>query len=305
MNAVGGSSRQAWEETARKTEALGYSALVVADHVWTQLAPLAALVAAAEATTTLRIGGYVFGNDFWHPAILAREVASIDLLSGGRLEFGIGTGWERDDYVRRGIVLDPPGVRRRRLAEAIQVFKGLFADGPCSFQGEFYTIDGLDALPKPAQRPHPPFLIGGGGPRMLALAAQQADIVSINMRTTEAGELDWPSGTAAAADEQVRWVREAAGARFDALELNAIMFYVPTADREAAAAQLAAEWGIAEQGLSPADVLSCPHFLIGSNEQVIEELQQRRERYGISYVTIVGEEHLEAFAPIVARLAGT
>jgi probable F420-dependent oxidoreductase len=305
LNAIGGASRQAWQETARGVEALGYSTLSVADHLFTQLAPLASLVAAAEATTTLRVGSYVFGNDFWHPAILAREAATIDLLSEGRFELGIGTGWERSDYAQRGFALEPPGVRRRRLAEAIQVLKGLFAEGPFSFAGQHYRIDGLDSLPKPIQRPHPPLLIGGGGPKMLALAAQAADIVSVNALTTPDGQIDGSSLTAQAAERKIGWVREAAGERFAEIELNMLVFVQLSERREEAAAQVAADWGFLAQGVGGADLLESPTFLFGTTEQIVEDLLRRRERFGISYFTVFGEENLEAFAPVVARLSGT
>jgi probable F420-dependent oxidoreductase len=305
LNGINGSTRHAWQETARKAEAFGYSTLVVGDHIWTQLAPLTSLVAAAEATTTLRVGSYVFGNDFWHPTVLAREAATIDVLSEGRLEFGIGTGWERADYVQRGMILDSPGVRRRRLAEAIHVIKGLFAVAPLTFAGTYYTINGLDSYPKPLQQPHPPFLIGGGGPRMLALAAQDADIVGVNMQTTADGKIDGRSMTAQAVDQKIGWIRAAAGARFNAIELNILVFINITDDRHGAAAQVATDWGLTDQGLSIDDVLESPYFLFGTVDQMVEDLRQRRERYGISYFTVFGEEHLDTFAPIVARLSGT
>jgi probable F420-dependent oxidoreductase len=304
LNAVGGASGQAWQETARKAEAAGYSTLAVADHLYTQLAPLASLVAAADVTTTLRLSSYVFGNDFWHPAILARETATIDLLSGGRLELGIGTGWQRNDYEQRGMALATPGVRRRRLAEAIQVLKGLFGDGPFSFAGEHYRIEALDCQPKPIQRPHPPLLVGGGGPKMLALAAQEADIVSVNALTTPEGDIDGSSLTAQATDSKVGWVREAAGERFAEIELNMLVFAHISERREETAAQIAADWGFLAQGVSGADLLDSPTFLFGGVEQIAEDLLRRRERFGISYFTVFGEENLEAFAPVVARLSG-
>src|SRR5918995_4714854 len=166
------SSGAEWLELARKAEDLGYSTLFVPDHFGNQVAPVAALTGAASATTGLRVGPLVLDNDYRHPVVAAKEMATIDRLSGGRLEFGIGAGWMASDYEQSGIALDPPGVRVSRLEEALDVFDGLFAPGPFSLQGKHYQLAGLDGLPKPVQQPRPPLLIGGGGQRMLTLAGR-------------------------------------------------------------------------------------------------------------------------------------
>jgi probable F420-dependent oxidoreductase len=305
LNAISSGSREEWRSTARKIEDLGYSTLCVADHLWTQLAPLTSLMAAAEVTSKLRLGSLVFGNDFRHPVTLAREAATIDLLSQGRLELGIGTGWERADYEGTGISLDPSGVRVSRFEEAIQLIKQLFGDEPVSYQGMYYTITNLNALPKPAQRPHPPLLIGGGSRRMLSIAAREADIVSVNVQSTAEGGLNLRSFTAESTDQKIEIIRQAAGERFEALELNVLVLAAQiTNDGQAAAMKLVRDWEIDLEKISLAEMIESPHFLFGSEEEIVEQLQRRRERYGISYFTLFGEEYIETFAPIVARLAG-
>jgi probable F420-dependent oxidoreductase len=237
--------------------------------------------------------------------ILAREAATIDLLSNGRLELGIGTGYQREDYESTGVTLDSAGVRVSRFEEAIQIIKKLFGDEPVDFTGQHYTIAKLQALPKPVQRPHPPILIGGGSRRMLSIAAREADIVSVNVQTTAEGDLNLRSFTAEATDQMIEWVRQAAGERFDALELNVLVLaIIITNDRQAASEKLASDWNIDLEKISIAELLDSPHFLFGSEEEIVEELQKRRERYGISYTTIFGEEYIDTFAPIVAHLVG-
>ena len=307
LNTFGVTSLAAWKELARKAEDQGYSTLSVADHTFTPMAPLAALSLAAAYTSRLRLGTYVLGNDFWHPTILVREVATIDLLSEGRLELGIGTGWRKSDYTERGLRLDPPGVRIERLEEGVRLIKQLFSGEPLSFAGKYYTTDGLVSRPKPVQQPHPPILIGGGGRRMLSLAAREADIVSLNLRTTSDGALDFSSLTAEATLEKVGWVREAAGERFDRLELNnPVLMVAITEDRERAAAEFLKGWGTLAAGLSTAELLRSPHVIIGNLEQVVDDLQMRRELFGLSYITLLGgaPDH-DVFAPVVARLAGS
>ncbi|MEA2596534.1 MAG: hypothetical protein QOF01_3003 [Thermomicrobiales bacterium] len=299
----GAESRKAWTALARRVEELGYATLSVDDHLYNRLGSIAAMLGAAEATTTLRIGSCVFANDFRHPLILAKEAATLDVLSGGRLELGLGTGYARTDYEQSGIALDPPRVRVDRFAEAVWVIKAAFGDGPVAFAGEHYRVEGIDLLPKPVQRPHPPLLIGGGSRRMLALAARGADIVGINVKTTPDGGFDLGSITPEATDRKVEWVREAAGERFRALELHMLAPFVAITDEpRAVAAEMLRVWGIAD-AIAPEELLASPHALIGSEEELVTALQERRERYGVSYVTVF-EPALEAFAPVAARLAG-
>src|SRR5688500_8697486 len=169
-----------WATLARRAEDLGYSSLFLPDHFGAQLAPVPAMQAAADATTSLKVGCLVFDNDYKHPVVLAKEVATIDVLSGGRVELGIGAGWMNSDYEQSGIQHDRAGVRIDRMEEGIAVMKGLFGEGPCSYEGAHYRVTAMDGLPKPVQRPHPPLLIGGGGKRVLSIAGREADIVGIN-----------------------------------------------------------------------------------------------------------------------------
>lgn len=291
-----------WAALARKVEGLGYSSLFMPDHFGEQLAPVPALMAAADATSTLRVGALVFDNDYKHPVVLAKELATIDVLSDGRLEIGLGAGWMNTDYEQSGIPHDPAGVRVSRMEEGIAVIKGLFAEGAFDFSGEHYRITGLDGLPKPVQDPHPPLLIGGGGRRVLSIAAREADIVGINP-SLSSGAIDGNTtadATGAAMDRKVGWVREAAGARFDDIELNILMFgAMVTDDRETTAASVAPLFGMTAE-----EVLDAPSALIGNHEQMADTLRERRDRWGLSYFVIQADA-MDALAPVVAQLAGT
>lgn len=289
-----------WPERARRVEHLGYSMLVVPDHFRDHLAPVPALVAAALATTRLRVGSLVFSNDFRHPAVLAKEAATIDVLSGGRFELGLGAGWLRAEYDQAGIPFAPPGTRVGRLAEAVTIIKGLLAGERVTFAGRHYTIADLAGRPTPVQRPHPPIAIGGGGRRTLTLAAREASIVGLVPRARRDGSgLDLTDLSDAATREKLEWIRAAAGDRFDSLELNALVQAVAVAERRTAAADdLAARFKVA-RGV----VLETVYVLLGTIEEICDTLRERRERYGISYVTVF-ERDMEAFAPVVERLAG-
>jgi probable F420-dependent oxidoreductase len=291
-----------WRALARKVEGLGYSTLTVSDHLDEQVAPISSLMAAADATTTLRLGAMVFCNDYRHPVVLAKEAATLDALSGGRFELGLGAGWMRSDYERAGIPLDPPGLRIARLEEAIAVLKCLFAPGPCSYEGRYYQVRGLEGTPAPAQRPHPPILVGGGGRRLLSLAGREADVVGINVNMAK-GVIDasaGPDATAEATERKIAWVREAAGARWADVELQVrIHLVVVTEDRHAVAEALAAGFGLGVE-----QALATPHALCGTVDEIVDALVERRERYGISSIG-VALDALDDLAPVVARLAGT
>jgi probable F420-dependent oxidoreductase len=291
-----------WREKARIAESLGYSTLFLPDHFGDQLSPIAGLMAAADATTTLRVGSLVFDNDYRHPIVLAKEAATLDLLSEGRFEFGLGAGWMTSDYEQTGIPLDSPGTRIERMAESLEIIKHFFAGGSVSFTGKHYRINGVEASPSPVQKPHPPIILGGGGRRMLSLAGREADIVSINYKLTE-GRVNRNlvrTGLAEATEEKLSWVKEAAGDRFSQIELCATVFVASvTDDRDGVAAAFAA--GI---GSEVGEVLEMPHFLIGSIDQMIEDVQARRERFGISYV-VLPDSATESLAPLVERLTGT
>jgi probable F420-dependent oxidoreductase len=303
VQASGGiGSRVQWVELARRVEDLGYSSLSLPDHFDEQLAPTVALMAAADATTDLRVGALVWCNDYRHPVVFAKEAATLDLLSEGRLELGLGAGWMRTDYDAAGIDHDPPGVRIDRMVEAIEVLRGLFGDGPVDFDGQHYRVAGLDGTPKPVQRPHPPFLIGGGGPRMLKLSGRLADIVGVNPNlragavTAEVGQ----DATAERYDEKLSWVRQGAGDRIDDVELNVRCFFVAfTDDARATAEEMAGALG-----LTANQALGSPLALVGTPGEMADTLRARRERFGFSYVT-VGAGDVDGFAPVVAELAGT
>jgi probable F420-dependent oxidoreductase len=292
-----------WTEQARKIEGLGYSTLFMPDHfVDTALAPMVALSFAAAATTTLRIGMLVLGNDYKHPAVVAKEAATLDVLSGGRLEFGLGAGWMTADYDALGLPYDRPGVRIERLAEALTVVKGAWRDGAFDFAGAHYTIAAYDGLPKPVQQPRPPILVGGGGERLLRLAGREADIVGINP-ILRAGVIGVEAAQDTMGDSTLRkvgWVREGAGERFDDIELQ-IRYFVAsiTDDAQGLADAMAPAFGV-----DPADVAASGAVLVGSVDDVCDTLVARREEWGVSYV-VLGDDTYEEFAPVVARLAGT
>lgn len=293
-------SRDEWRQKVRLTEELGYDTVCLSDHFLDVLAPLPALMAAAEATSRVRLGTCLLDNDFRHPAVLAKEIATLDLLSEGRVELGIGAGWLKSDYDESGVAYESAKVRIDKLEESLRVLKGLFADAPLTFEGTHYQVR-LNGTPKPVQKPHPPFFIGGGGRRMLGVAAREADIVGVNFNLG-AGTYSPAMGadaTPAATEEKVRWVREAAGARFDDLELHVLVFApFVTPAREQVAQVVAPHFG-ADKGT----VLQMPYALIGTVDEICDMLERRREQHGFSYYTI-GEDAIRAFAPVVARMTG-
>lgn len=299
---------QALAATARRAEAMGIDVLVIPDHLIGQLAPVPFMATVAAVTERLRIGTFVLNNDLRHPAVLAQDLASLDVLSGGRLEIGLGAGWNVPEYRAIGLPFDSVGRRVSRLAESIAILKGVFAPGPFSFAGEFYTIDAYDGLPKPVQQPHPPIFIGGGGRRVLSLAGREADIVGLAPRILpgDTPRSDPWSLTLAAAEEKVGWVREAAGDRFDRLELN---IYPSTAEIVVTDHALAEARKVADRlrGRSPYEIterelLESPHIFIGSVEGLVEKFRMLRERLGVSSIMVGG---LDELAPVVERLKGT
>lgn len=295
----------AWFDHVRRVEALGYSTLLLRDHFvpdffGDQYAPLVALMAAANVTTTLRLGTMVIDNDYRHPVMLAKEAATLDCLSGGRFELGIGAGWLRTEYEQAGLPFDRAGVRIDRLAESIRVMKGIWSEEPVTFAGQHYQVTGINGVPKPLQRPHPPLLIGGGKERMLKLAGREANIVGILTSDVSSGTLisDIGERLPAAVQQKVDWIRQGAGARFDQIELSLIPTIIFTDDRRRHIAAL-----ICQQGwdVTVEDVLQMPSMLIGSVEEMVRDLQTRRATYGFSYY-VVSDDQMEAFAPVVEWL---
>lgn len=292
-----------WAELARRTEAAGYSVLTMPDHFTDQLAPVPALMAALDATTTLRVGALVFDNDYKHPVILAKELATMDVLSDGRTEIGLGAGWMISDYEQAGIPYDSPKVRIDRFVEGLAIIKGVMQDGPFSFSGQHYTVTNYDGQPKPAQKPLPPILIGGGGPRVLKFAAREADIIGINGTLTAGvvGPEALATMTAESVDEKVAIVAAEAErvGRLNDVEMNIRTFFVKvTNDRQKTVAGISSMFGVSEEMIN-----SSPFALIGSVESCIEQLIERREKWGFSY-TIVGAENIDECEPIVAALNG-
>jgi probable F420-dependent oxidoreductase len=300
VSQVGSASE--WRDKARKLEDLGYSTLFMPDHFGEELAPLPAMAMAAAHTTTLRVGSLVFDNDYKHPAILAKEAATIDLLCDGRFELGLGAGWMRTDYDQLGLPYDPPAVRVDRFEEALHIVKQCFTGEKFTYHGEHYRITDYASWPKPVQHPGPPLLVGGGGKRVLSIAAREADIVGINpnLRAGEIGLEAAQDSLREQTDLKVKWIREAAGARIDDIEIQMRFFITSVrADRMKLAEALAPTFGV-----SPEEALESGAALVGTVEEISEQLHRRREEWGLSYV-VVGDENVDEFAPVVAQLAGT
>lgn len=294
--------RASWVNLAQRTEANGFDVLTMPDHFTDQLAPIPALMTAADHTTTLRVGALVWDNDYKHPVVLAKELATIDVLSGGRLELGLGAGWMISDYEQSGIIYDRPGVRIDRFIEGLEVIRGCMAAEPFSYSGEHYTITNYNGSPKPIQAPCPPILIGGGGKRILTYAAQHADIVGVNATLTAGavGPDVIATMSASAVDDKVAIVRNAVGDRINDIEMNIRAFMVNvTDDASGAINRLASAMHVDDSMIA-----ETPFALIGPPSKLIEDLIARRERWGFSYV-IVGGEDIDKFAPVVAALRGT
>jgi probable F420-dependent oxidoreductase len=301
-------SREKWIQKAQMVEQLGYSTLLIRDHFIQgefnhQLAPIPALMAAADATKKLRVGSLVLANDYRHPAMLAKEAATLDVLSEGRFELGIGAGWLRSEYEQAGISFDSPGMRVERMQETLHILKGLFAEKPLTFAGKHYSITHLDSFPKPLQKPYPPLLIGAGGKRMLSIAAQEAAIIGILPKALTNGTISEEPAERLAETiaQKVEWIRQAAGARFDEIELSMVVFIEITCQQHQRAEQIVHErrW----RGISVEQVLQMPSMLIGSVDQIIEKIQVLREKYAFSYF-VISDKLLETFVPIVTQLTG-
>ncbi|MCB0994350.1 MAG: TIGR03621 family F420-dependent LLM class oxidoreductase [Acidimicrobiales bacterium] len=285
---------------ARRIEELGYSAIGIGDHPATERAgPLVAMCAAASATTTLRIGAHVFGNDYRHPAVLAQEIASLDQFSNGRVEVGIGAGWMSADYERLGIAYDRPGVRIERLAEAVRILRACLSGERIDHDGTYYRLAGHTGRPRPVQLPHPPIMVAGGGPKVLALAADEADIVGVNI-DLGAGRIDpsaGASGTADATADKVALIRDRAAARGANPELHIVIHRVViTDDREAALADVAGGFGVSVE-----EAARSPHLLVGSLDEIEAQVLALRADYGITYLGVDGGI-VDALAPVVARV---
>lgn len=300
ITATRAESGEAWRAKARRIEELGYDTLLITDHITQQLAPIPAMAAALEATTRLRVGSYVFANDYRNPVMLAKEVATLDVLSGGRVEFGLGAGWYQRDYEMLGLPYDPPATRVSRMIEAVKLIDRLFAEDSVDASGAFYTVHGARVLPKPVQRPRPPLMIGGGGPRMLRFAAQHADIIALNPRFDANGHPVVADLTAGAIERKLARLRAEAGTRLANVELNIFIVDVGVSDEphslfDAVATRLKG---------AVAQLVDSPFFLYGSIADLRRQLLARRERLGITYIGLP-EKAMEPFAPLVRELRGT
>ena len=309
------SSGQEWRDKARLAEDLGYSCFFVADHYLgpgpaltamrhpvQDVAAIPAMAVAAEVTDTIRIGARVMCIDYRNAVVLAKELATLDFFSDGRLEAGLGAGWLEGEYHAMGVPFDSAGTRIARLADVVKMIKVVMADGEAAFVGDSgVRATEFEGMPKPVQKPHPPIMIGGGSPKVLRLAGAEADIVSFNFnnRAGVIGPDGVGSSTAEATAQKVEWVREGAGDRFDDIELEiGAYFTVVTDDAKTTADGFAGMFGLTSE-----EVLEHPHALIGTTDAIVDELERRRELYGISYIT-VADRVAEAFAPVVERLTG-
>jgi len=293
-------SMKEWRHRARQVEELGYECLYVADHFGDQYGPLVAMTVAAEATTTLRVGSLVFDNDYRHPVVLAKEIATLDLAAEGRVEFGLGAGWLKSDYDESGLPYDPPAERVERMAEALAIMKALWADGKASVSGKHYTVADARCVPGPHSRPWPRIVVGGGSKRVLSIAAREADVVGVNP-SLRAGAIG-PEVTAEIGaerfDERIGWVRTAAGERWEAIDIQILTFLVQVVPNRAEVLEQSAPLF----GVTPEAAGEIPLALVGTVAEICEQLEARRERYGFNYV-VVHDTALETFAPVVERLA--
>ena len=303
-----------WRTQARRAEALGFAVFSVADHVIgpgpalaatghpvQTVAAIPAMAVAAEATSSIRIASRVLCTDYRNPVMLAKELATLDFFSGGRLEIGLGAGWLENEYTAIGVPFARPGVRLDRLEETIELLRRCFADGELDHVGEHVHATGFEAVPKPVQRPMPPLMIGGGSPRVLGIAGRGADIVSLNFDNSSGrlGAAGVGSSTADLTEQKVSWVKAAAGDRFSAIELEIGAYFTAVTEDVNAATKIAANFGMSTKAFAVH-----PHALIGTIDAICDQLVERRERYGISYVTF-GSSVMDAVAPVVARLTGT
>lgn len=283
-------------EAARRAEAAGVNVLLATDHLgaW---AAMPRLQAAAEATS-LRIGTLVLNNDLRHPTVLAQDLATLDAMTDGRLEIGLGAGWNRPEYEAAGLSFDPPAERLRRMEASVRMIRQALSEGRIDHEADAaYPAIHQEDLPTSVQRPHPPFLIGGGGPKLLAFAAREAQIIGIDPRSLPGGGGDPEDKTGAAVDRKIGWIREAAGDRWAELEINIALWEVDPDYRRRSGPPPPRARGITEE-----EFPLSPHYLFGDTEEMVETLLARRERWGISYI-ILPTRALETLEPVISRLA--
>jgi probable F420-dependent oxidoreductase len=291
-------TRERLREVVHQAESAGINVLLATDHLghWAAL-PL--LLVAAEMSS-LRVGTFVLNNDLRLPTVLAQELATVDALTGGRLEIGLGAGWDAREYAAAGIPFDAPSVRLGRMETSVRLIKQALCDGRIDHEpNDAYPAIHQDGIPMATQRPHPPILVGGGGPRLLRFAAREADIIAINPRSLPAGGLDSGDLVETAVDRKVRWIRQAAAERIGSIEMNILLYEVDPDYYRRSGPPPARVRGISEE-----DLPRSPHYLAGDEEQMIETLIERRERWGISYISM-RPHHLASMGNVVSRLADT
>ena len=298
---TGADSRDAWIDKAKRAESLGYSVVTIVDHMGDQLAPMPALTAIAMSTTSIRIGPMVLANDWRNPLLVAREAATLDWLSNGRLELGIGAGWLMTDYAQLGIVYDPPSVRVERMMEALPIIRDLLDGRRITHKGRYYRFTDASCLPRPVQKPHPPMVIGGGSRRLLTFAGRFADIVNVHTNlgaTGVVGDQSRADLSSAAARRRFAWVRDGAANRLPQIELGLRIFAASVTDHpESAAADLGRRWG-----LDATELLESPYAVVGTVDAVAEIILKRRDDLGATYFTW-NETEMERMAPVVRLLA--
>lgn len=297
-----GDTGQEFIDRVKEIESMGYSTAAMVDHFNPTFAPVPGLTAAALTAPSLRVLATVFDNDFRNPVLLAKEMATLDQLSNGRVDFGIGAGWMGSDYKQTGIQYDPPGVRISRMEEALTVMKGFWSGEEFNFNGEHYVIEGLRGYPAPVQQPHPPIYVGAGGKRILGIAGREADIIGVHVRFGPDGALDSVDTVREQMDKKFEWIRAGAGDRFDQIQFALLLFAATVVDSESAKqAEIAS---IAERiGQSEEAVAASPYYLVGSESELIEEIESLRETWGFSHFTVTADA-ADGFAPVVKKLAG-
>lgn len=295
---AGGGTR--WREFARRAEGQGYDTVLITDHMGAQLAPVPAMMAAADATERLRVGSFVFANDYRNPVMLAKEIATIDVISGGRVDFGLGAGWNVGDYQQLGIAYDPPPARVARFEEATLLIDRLLREEAVDHSGTYYQIRGARIEPRPVQRPRPPFMLGGGGPRVLRFAARHAEIVSFIPSFNARGRPRLGTLRQGSFAQRIAAFRRAAGARVDAIDVNVWMVDAGVSDDARSLRRAAAT--VAKRGANA--LIGFPFLLYGSRASLRDLLRERRETLGINYISIPGQA-MDEFAPLVQELRGT
>lgn len=300
VSAFDADSAQGWREKARRAEALGFDVFSVPDHIGAIYSPFEALMAAVEATETIRLAPLVLNNDFRHPALVARQAAMVQELSGGRFELGIGAGHAFTEYAELGIPFDRGPVRADRLGESLRIIRELLDGESVTFSGAYYQVTSHSLFPKPFVQI--PLMAGGNAPRLLRHAARFADIISISGlgKTLDDGQRHDPSGfLPAAIDQRIALIRETAGERFASIELNALVqAVIVTADRAGTAEKLSPRFGLPVEA-----ILDTPYLLIGTHEEMAAQLRVHRERWGFSYFSTFWP-NAEALAPVNALLKG-